>query len=224
MRIVTIGTLAFFLICYSLEAQRLVIESRSGFMISTDIAFPLGKAETRKGSFVFPSLLSNFDQGYGFSIKYYKQLCPRFQAGIRYSNVVFSNWQFNHASEVFNNAEALVHSLSMNVTVRNLFHERGILNKWSFHAGLAPGVYMINVNAPELSVPSTKTVRPGLFLNGGINYAIRNNLAISISGGYQIVSVKSSIYQEAIFQWCQAGIGIIFRLERNQNYLRGAYE
>jgi len=193
-------------------------------MISTDIAFPLGKAETNKGSFVFSSLLSNFDQGYGFTIEYYRQLSPRFHTGVRYSNVSFSNWQFNPASEVFNNAEAMIHALSINVRAGSLFHERGILNKWRFQAGVAPGMYMITVNAPELSVSSSKTVRPGLFVNGGIDYAIRNNLAISIGCGYQIVSVMSSLYQESVFQWYQTSIGVTLRLDKNQNYLRGAYE
>jgi hypothetical protein len=83
---------------------------------------------------------------------------------------------------------------------------------------------MIIVNAPDLPASSTKTVRPGLAINGGVDYAASNNLAFSIRGGYQIIAVRSSIYQEKTFQWLQVSGGITFRLNRNQNYLRTDYE
>lgn len=221
MRIIIVALLFAAL---NLEGQRLVLESKAGFSISTHIAFPVGKPETSKGSFVFPSLLSNFKQGYGLNIEYYTQFNPRLNMGICYSNTIFHDWQFDPSSEAFNNAEAFIHSLSLNVAVKSLFHERGLLNKTKFYVGLAPGAYLVAVKTPEQSISSSNDVRPGLLTNGSIEYAIRNNIAISISGGYQIVSVDSSIYQEKMFQWFQASVGVTFRLNRNQNYLRSIYE
>lgn len=224
MRSVTIITLAFLIASYGLKAQQLVIESKAGFTISSTLAFPLGKTETNKGAFVFPSLLSNFKLGYGISADYNQQLTPRLNVGVSYSNSIFSNWQFNPSSEAFNNAEATIHSLSMNAIIKNLFRERGILNKGKLYAGISPGVYFVSVKAPQQSVASTKSVRPGVLVNIGFDYAITNKVALSIGSRYQIVSVKSSMYQEERFQWYQLNFGINLRLNRNLNYLRSTYD
>ncbi len=224
MRIIIILAVALLFANFILEAQRLVLESKAGFSISTHIAFPMGKPETSKGSFVFPSLLSNFKQGYGINMEYYKQINPQLNAGICYSNTIFHDWQFDPTSEAFTNAQAFIQSLSLNVSLKSLFRERGILNKTKFYVGLAPGVYLITVKTPEQSVSSSEALRPGLLTHGKIEYAVRNNFGISIGAGYQFVSVESSVYQEEIFQWCQTSVGVIFRLNRNQNYLRSPYE
>lgn len=205
-------------------AQRLVLESKEGLLISTHMVFSTGKSTTTKGSFSFPSLLSNFESGYGFEITYFGQFKPKLNVGISYSNTFFSDWQFDERSNVFNNAEAGLQSVAVNVIWQSSFHEQGSGNKFRYSGGVAPGVYLVSVKIPEYVVSSTKILRPGIMVNGRIEYAIWNSLAISISGGYQIVSVKSIVFQEKSFQWLQVGAGVVFRLNRNQNYLQTDYE
>lgn len=224
MRILAIAIFLILINAGTVGAQRLVLESKAGFSVLPIVALPLGEREVRKGSFVFPSLLANFEQGIGLELGYSRQVKPWLNVGVKHASLIFSNWQFDPTSAAFDKSQVFMGSFSAPFTIRTVFRERGRFNRLSVHAGFAPGVYVVRVVAPELSYSFSETVRPGASASGSVNYAIRNGLAFSITAVYHQVDVESSMYQEDEMKWYQVGVGIAFRLNRNRNYLRTDYE
>lgn len=218
------------------SAQRLLMESKAGFSASFAAVFPIGDAEVKKGSFSFPALVANLQQGYGATLEYNQQLpfSSHLLAGLRYSYFSFSDWE--HASDQhFTDATAVVQALEFGVRGKTSFHEQGLFNKTSLYGGLSTGAYPVNVVVPDALFKSdgassttedfvSKAVRPGVSVQAGLEQAVSNNWSILVQGGYQIIFVKSNYYQETSFRWFQLNVGLAFRLKKDRYYLRERYE
>ena len=225
------------LFSYKLLAQRYVLESRAGLSISYSFMHPTGQSEVSNSSFVYPGLLSNFKKGSGLTLHYSKHVKSIFWGGLLGSRSAFFDWQFKQAPDVFKDAVVLINSAHLNILLKSRFQERGVLNKIRFFGGIAPGVYQIVVDLPTalnqyvnsngISTPVffySRSVKPGVFVNTGIEYSINNKWAFVIDAGYNYTLVKSSVYLDPNFQWMSLNFSLQLRLARNRNYLHTLYD
>jgi hypothetical protein len=224
-RIILIAILLF--LSHSGHAQ--LLDNKINMYIGYNTGAFLGKESVNKGSFIFPSLYSNFHDLMILSFKTIVKGNQYYSFGVGFNNLYASGWETDK-SQIYNNSMIKQYSLSPIIQIHNKYEETGIFNRITGFFEIAPTIGLSNLTLEyplfdiqdqngNISQPmSSYDIFYGIKCDVGFNLAITRAFGIYFAYSIQHNWINSKLYNDNQFSSSQLGLGLVIRFEKDKRY------
>lgn len=205
----------------SMQAQKLVVNSRDHFSMMVGYAIPKGEKVSNNEA----TLLPNMSSGFLIEGTYTTTLFKRLHIGADVSRVQFSSW--NYTGNIYKDASATFTSIGPTLMYKTWSPINRLKNNVNFFAQVTPGLAIINVQTStnsrvnEGNESNPLTVRQRRFFTAaeiGINYNISNAVAISLAARYQYATTQTQVFSDKTYAFFSWNGGVVFSLIKDKRY------
>ncbi len=206
-----------------------IIENKFNISINYSTGTIYGQEVLKDGSFLTPSLYSNFNTLKGLSIKgYYKTgSVISIGAGLNYSTG--SGWQSSQYND-YNGSRIAICSVSPVFRVHNKFYETGLFNTLTLSVEISPDIGFSNLllSQPIFEIYSkynsvsppmkSRNILYGFTGSTGIEYAINQVIGINFAYSVSYNFIESKFYNDTHFLCSELIFGVIIKLKKDKRY------
>lgn len=218
-----------FLFLLSFFCQAQLIDNKINIYFGYNQGGFHGKETIKEGSFISPSLYSNYSDLMELSFKAYVKRNKFYSLGLGFNSLNASGWKMA-SSQIYNNSKIKQYSLSPTIQIHNKFAETGIFNRIRIFLEIAPNVGLSELTLANplfdiqgqngiVSQPmNSRNIFYGIKSNVGFELSITRAFGIYLSYSIQQNWVKSKLYNDNKFLCSNIGIGLVIRLEKDKRF------
>jgi hypothetical protein len=188
-----------------------------------------GNKIIKEGSFISPSLYSNYNELMELSFKVLMKRNKHYSLGLGFNNLHASGWK-NDKSQIYNGSRMEQNSISPIMQIHNKYSENGILRRIRVFLEIAPAIGFSGLNLAnsiiEIQGNSGMVSQPmsrhdiffGIQGNTGFELSVTRDAGFYVLYSYNQNWIKSKLYNDNNFSFSALGLGLVIRFKKDKRF------